>query len=174
MYQFWQIQNSIQHSNSKASLTEWLSDGQGKALIGLWLMHWLVGPINTRSMRLNCILQDLLRDTPLDHIWRAQNAPKYAFLAYILVRQVWSSGVSLKRSYRMQFRRVGLRWIGPSIYGSIMLKIYVCHSLTKLLQFFTWERGKKKFSWPTYCSCYQYIFKQLKTSNRADRTGFSG
>ena len=91
---------------------------------------------------------------------------KYAFLAHILVRQVWSSGVSLKRSYRMQFRRVGLRWIGPSIYGSIMLKIYVCHSLTKLLQFFTWERGKKKFSWPTYCSCYQYIFKQLKTSNR--------
>ena len=33
---------------------------------------WLGGPIDTRSMRLNCILQDLFRDTPLDHIWPAQ------------------------------------------------------------------------------------------------------
>ena len=30
------------------------------------------GPINTRSTPLNCILQDLFRDTPLDHIWSAQ------------------------------------------------------------------------------------------------------
>ena len=33
---------------------------------------WLGGPIDTRSMCLNCILQDLFRDIPLDHIWRAQ------------------------------------------------------------------------------------------------------
>ena len=33
---------------------------------------WLEGPIGLRSMRLNGILQDLLRDTPLDHIWRTQ------------------------------------------------------------------------------------------------------
>ena len=32
----------------------------------------LGGPSGTRSMRLNCISQDLLRDTPLDHIWHAQ------------------------------------------------------------------------------------------------------
>ena len=32
----------------------------------------LGGPIDTRFMRLNCILQDLFRDTPLDHIWHAQ------------------------------------------------------------------------------------------------------
>ena len=37
---------------------------------------WLGGPIDTRSMCLNCILQDLFRDTPLDHIWRAQIRPK--------------------------------------------------------------------------------------------------
>ena len=30
------------------------------------------GPFDTRSMCLNCILHDLFRDTPLDHIWLAQ------------------------------------------------------------------------------------------------------
>ena len=33
---------------------------------------------------------------------------------YIWSRQIWSIGVSLKRSCKMQFRRVGLRSIGPS------------------------------------------------------------
>ena len=33
---------------------------------------WLGGPIDLRSTRLNCILQDLFRDTLLDHIWSAQ------------------------------------------------------------------------------------------------------
>ena len=33
---------------------------------------------------------------------------------YICARQIWSSGVSLKRSCKMQFIRVGLRSIGPS------------------------------------------------------------
>ena len=33
---------------------------------------WLEGPIDLRPKRLNCILQDLFRDTPPDHIWRAQ------------------------------------------------------------------------------------------------------
>ena len=33
---------------------------------------WLEGPIDLRPTRLNCILQDLFRDTPLDHNWRAQ------------------------------------------------------------------------------------------------------
>ena len=32
----------------------------------------LEGPIDLRPMRLNCILQDLFRHTPLDHIWCAQ------------------------------------------------------------------------------------------------------
>ena len=35
-------------------------------------------------------------------------------LARIWARQIWSSGVSLKRSCKMLFRRVGLRSIGPS------------------------------------------------------------
>ena len=42
------------------------------------------------------------------------NMAKYAFLAPILAGQIWSSGVSLKRSCKMQFRRIGLRSIGPS------------------------------------------------------------
>ena len=42
-------------------------------------------------MCLNCILQDLLRDTPLDHIWHAQIRQiwpimaKYAFLVHICI-----------------------------------------------------------------------------------------
>ena len=32
-------------------------------------------------MRLNSILQGLFRDTPLDHIWRAQICAKNAYLA---------------------------------------------------------------------------------------------
>ena len=44
---------------------------------------WLEGPIDTRSTRLNCILQDLFRDTPLGHSWRAQICAKNAYLAYL-------------------------------------------------------------------------------------------
>ena len=33
---------------------------------------WLEGPIDLRPARLNRILQDLFRDIPLDHFWRAQ------------------------------------------------------------------------------------------------------
>ena len=49
--------------------------------------------------------------------------PKYAkygqicqicIFGCIFGRAIWSSGVSLKRSCKMQFRRVGLRSIGPS------------------------------------------------------------
>ena len=85
---------------------------------------WLGAPVDTRSTHLNCILQDLFRDTPLDHIWGAQihaqicqiwpNMPNMHIWVHIWARKIWSSGVSLKRSCKMQFRRVGLRSIGPS------------------------------------------------------------
>ena len=42
------------------------------------------------------------------------NMAKYVFLTHIWAGQIWSSGVSLKRSCKMQFKRVGLRSIGPS------------------------------------------------------------
>ena len=45
---------------------------------------------------------------------RAQIRPNTVFGAHIWTLQIWSSGVSLKRSCEMQFRRVGLRSIGPS------------------------------------------------------------
>ena len=39
----------------------------------IWYGHnfWLEGPIDLRPTRLNSILQDFLRDTLFDHIWRA-------------------------------------------------------------------------------------------------------
>ena len=87
---------------------------------------WLGGPIDARSTRLNCILQDLSRDTPLDHIWRTQirsqicqiwpNMPNMVFGAHIWARQIWSSRVSPKRSCKMQFRCDGF------IFGPIALK----------------------------------------------------
>ena len=40
------------------------------------------------------------------HIWH--------IWVHIWARAIWSSGVSLKRSCKMQFRRIGLRSIGPS------------------------------------------------------------
>ena len=74
---------------------------------------WLGGPIDTRSMRLNCFLQDIFRDAPLDHIWHTQiraqirpNMPNTVFGVRIWARQIWSGGVSLKRSCKMQFRKV--------------------------------------------------------------------
>ena len=33
---------------------------------------WLGGPVDLKPECLNCISQDFFRDTPLDHIWRAQ------------------------------------------------------------------------------------------------------
>ena len=87
----------------------------------IWFDHncWLEGPIDLRPTRLNCILAlpDLFRAPTWPYLAppnTRQNMPnmaKYAFLALL----IWSSGVSLKRSCKMQFRRVGLRSIGPSI-----------------------------------------------------------
>ena len=80
--------------------------------------------MDLRPTRLNCILQDLFRDTPHDHILRAQICTQICIFGifghiwhiwvHIWARKIWSSGVSLKRSCKMQFRRVGLRSIGPS------------------------------------------------------------
>ena len=42
------------------------------------------------------------------------NMPNMHIWVHIWARKIWSSGVSLKRSCKMQFRRVGLRSIGPS------------------------------------------------------------
>ena len=59
-----------------------------------------------------------IRDTQLDHIWRAKICISDGHIWHIWARiwapQLWSSGVSLKRSCKIQFRRVGLRLIGPS------------------------------------------------------------
>ena len=53
----------------------------------------LGGPTDTRPTHLNCILQDLFRDSPLDHIWRAKMPARNAvfgvfcrILAHILAR----------------------------------------------------------------------------------------
>ena len=43
--------------------------GGNRAKMRFGYNFWLGGPIDTRSMRLICILQDLFRDTPLVHIW---------------------------------------------------------------------------------------------------------
>ena len=40
--------------------------------IGFGHNFWLEGPIDLRTTRLNYILQDLFRDTPLNQIWSAQ------------------------------------------------------------------------------------------------------
>ena len=66
--------------------------------------------------------QDLFRDTPLNHVWHAQiraqirpNTPNTVFGVgiYYLGSQIWPSGVSLKRSCKMQLRRIDLVSIGP-------------------------------------------------------------
>ena len=105
----------------------------------IWFSHnfWLEGPIDLRRTRLNCIMQDLFRDTPLDHIWGAQiraqicqiwpNMPNMHIWVHIWARKIWSSGVSLKRSCKMQFRRVGLRSIGPSSQKLWHNQIFVGH-----------------------------------------------
>ena len=41
------------------------------------------------------------------------NTPNTVFGARIWARQIWSSGVFLKRSCKMQFRRIDLASIGP-------------------------------------------------------------
>ena len=63
----------------------------------------LGGPIDIRSMRLNCILDGLFRDNPLvtlPYLGRP-NTPitsNTVFVARIWAGQLWLSGVSLKRS----------------------------------------------------------------------------
>ena len=59
-----------------------------------------------------------IRDTQLDHIWRAKicifDGHIWHIWARIWAPQIWSSGVSLKRSCKMQFRRVVFWSIGPT------------------------------------------------------------
>ena len=56
---------------------------------------WLRGPIDLRSTRLNCILQDLFKDTLLDHIWPAKICVKHAYFAQyanfrlVALRHLW-------------------------------------------------------------------------------------
>ena len=52
--------------------------------------------------------------SPLKYASKYAKIGQICILAHIWVRQIWSSGVSLKRSCKMLFRRVGLRSIGPS------------------------------------------------------------
>ena len=53
------------------------------------------GPIDLRPTRLNCILQDLFRDTPLDHIWRAQICSKNAYLATFAIFGIFAYLLSI-------------------------------------------------------------------------------
>ena len=47
---------------------------------------WLGGPIDARSMRLNYILQDLLRDIQTSTIFGASKyAPQIPYLAYLAI-----------------------------------------------------------------------------------------
>ena len=62
---------------------------------------WLGGPIDEWSMRLNYILQDLFKEIPPDHIWALQ---------------IWSSGVSLKRSCKSALRVIKMV-LNTYIYG---------------------------------------------------------
>ena len=75
-------------SNVSSSLTPSLSPSSVTQCLTLFLIFG--GPIYAPKMH-------------IWHIW-----------ARIWARQIWSSGVSLKRSCKVQFRRVGLRSIWPS------------------------------------------------------------
>ena len=61
---------------------------------------WLEGPIYLRPTRQNCILQDLFRDTRLDHIWRTQICifgilgHIWHILLFLLIVLILSSAVS--------------------------------------------------------------------------------
>ena len=71
-----------------------------------WFGHkfWLEGPIDKiliSPTRLNYILQDLFRDTPIDHIWRAQ-------ICQILLMRV----LKLK----MNILKVTLRWSSQKLH----------------------------------------------------------
>ena len=64
----------------------------------------LRGPIDTRVTRLNCILQDLFRDNPLHYIRHDQILYLAAF-GSVFERAKRQIGESLKRSWKMQFKR---------------------------------------------------------------------
>ena len=47
--------------------------------------------------------QDLFRDTPLDHIWRAQKCI-FSHIWHILARQIWSSGILSQKGTKKHLR----------------------------------------------------------------------
>ena len=105
------------------------------------------------SMRLNCILQYLSRDTTLDHIWRAHirshicqiwsNMPNMVFGPHIWARQIWSSRVSIRvdrhsHSRSQNFGPVFASRLGDVLHGGddgdvddFRKVLFVCLSLTK-------------------------------------------
>ena len=60
---------------------------------------WLEGPIDLRPMRLNCILQDLFRDNPLDHIWRAHICAQ--------ICQIWPNMPKSKKNWNSREPMIG-------------------------------------------------------------------
>ena len=95
-----------------ASMAKW-----SNALIAGWVTS--LSTVVWLSMHCNAMLHwKQHKYLPMCFVWAlSQNMPnldKYAFLTHIWAHQIWSSGVSLKRSCKMQFRRVGCRSIGPS------------------------------------------------------------
>ena len=74
---------------------------------------WLRCSIHLRSAHLNCIMDDLFRDTPywpylvrqIRQIW-----PNTVIGARIWANQIWLGGVSLKRSINKQLRQWNSCW----------------------------------------------------------------
>ena len=89
------------------------------------LIPYLLGPIDLWPTRLNCILQDLFRDTPLDHILRAQICifGIFGHIRLIWARQIWSSGVSLKWSCKLQFDQISFLAQWPRCNYNVKLKM---------------------------------------------------
>ena len=91
----------------------------------IWL-NWLILKRSLGVLAMGLRIRDnLFRDTPLNHIWHA----KYGQVCQILyltcvhciwASQIWSSAVSLKRSFKMQFRYLYLMWIRPPSYDYIL------------------------------------------------------
>ena len=74
---------------------------------------WLRCSIHLRSAHLNCIMDDLFRDTPYwPYLVRQirQKWPNTVIGTHIWANQIWLGGVSLKRSINKQLRQWNSCW----------------------------------------------------------------
>ena len=105
---------------------------------------WLDGPIDPRSTRLNCNVQNLFRDSQLDHI----GSPKYT--RKIPHFHIWLYFACIRSA---KYGRVEYPWKDHAKGAGLLMKFVFLFYQASLLQNMCFQGSIAIFAWPEHCVC---------------------